>query len=272
MAAANQDRRVVRQTVRTVLAASYACAEQDFVQEGVVIVDAAELPDRLRFPVWSKPLLIGTMGAGVVVSCHADRMTWLQAKLDHRRRDVIFSAPIIGELASYVEHDGQYLTGPNLKYACSEDDFRQAAAPDRVEVALVEGDDIAELYRYHGFAGSLTYRPDSPRPNIMATVARRDGEVIGIAAASADSEMLWQIGVEVAPAARGAGVGRALVSRVTEGILGKGKIPYYTTAVSNIHSRAIALGLGYWPAWVELYARDREGPHAGWTGDQAGAA
>jgi hypothetical protein len=47
------------------------------------------------------------------------------------------------------------------------------------------------------------------------------------------------------------------VSRLTELILDGGRVPYYSTAVSNIRSCAVALSLGYWPAWTELYVRDR---------------
>ena len=77
-----------------------------------------------------------------------------------------------------------------------------------------------------------------------------------MAGASADSDDLWQIGVEVVEAARGSGIGRALVGRLIEGILDRGRIPYYTTVVSNLRSRSVAISLGYWPAWTELYARD----------------
>jgi predicted GNAT family acetyltransferase len=83
------------------------------------------------------------------------------------------------------------------------------------------------------------------------------GDIVGIAGAKADRELMWQIGVDVVEAARGGGIGRALVSRLTERILDSGRIAYYSTTVSNIRSRAVALSLSYWPAWTELYARDR---------------
>ncbi len=251
------DRRAVLPAIRAVLAANCACAERDFVGEGVVVTRAEERPGRLRFPFPTMPLLAVTMGAGVVVSCHPERAAWLRANLGQHRRDAVFAAATIGQLARYIEPDGQYLAGPDLKYACSSGEFRPAAVPRGSEVTLVEGDAIAGLYRYRGFETALSYWPGGARPDVLATVATRGGEVVGIAGASADGETLWQIGVEVVAAARGGGIGRALVGRLTEGILGRGRIPYYSTAVSNIRSRAVALSLGYWPAWTELYARDR---------------
>jgi hypothetical protein len=37
-------------------------------------------------------------------------------------------------------------------------------------------------------------------------------------------------------------------------VLAAGRVPCYSTAVSNIASRSLAIRLGYWPAWTELYA------------------
>jgi GNAT superfamily N-acetyltransferase len=255
--AENGDRRAALQAIRTVLAADCACTEQDFLADGVVVTHAQELAGRRRFPLPARPLLVFTMGAGVVLSAHAERAAWLQTNLGHLDRDTIFSAPAIALLAQHITRDQQDLAGPDLKYACSQNDFRPAVVPDHVAITLVEGDDVRDLYRYQDFEEALHYRTDHPRPDMAATVASRGGEIVGIAGAKADCELMWQIGVDVVASARGYGIGRALVSRLTAIILYSGRIPYYSTAVSNIRSRAVALSLGYWPAWTELYARDR---------------
>ena len=148
-------------------------------------------------------------------------------------------------------------TSPILRYACSRGTFRQAPVPADIEIAVVERAEIPALYRHSGFANALSYRADHPRPDMLATVARRGGAVVGIAAASADGDLLWQIGVEVVATERGRGIGRTLVGRLTEAVLDHGRVPYYSTTVANLHSRDLAIGLGYWPAWTDLYARDR---------------
>jgi len=35
-----------------------------------------------------------------------------------------------------------------------------------------------------------------------------------------------------------------------------GKIPYYGTSSSNIHSWKIALNCGFSPVWIEAYSKD----------------
>src|SRR3712207_4277567 len=101
----NTTRQSVVQEVRSVLAATCACDIQYFDAEGVTIVDAVERPGRLRFRVWSKPLIVATTGAGVVVSCHPERREWLRANLGQLRRDAVFSPTTIGKLARFVARD-----------------------------------------------------------------------------------------------------------------------------------------------------------------------
>jgi GNAT superfamily N-acetyltransferase len=253
----NSDHRAALRAIRDVLAADCACAPHDFLAGGLVITSAVEQAGRRRFPFPAKPLWVFSMGAGVVISCSPERMPWIRANLGSLDRDAIFAGPAIGRLARYIARDGQDLGGPDLKYTCSAADLRPVAIPDDVTLSVVEGDGVTALYRHAGFDEALHYRSDHPRPDVAAVVAQRGGHIVGIAGAKADCASLWQIGVNVVEDARGQGIGRAVVGRLTEVILEKGKVPYYSTAVSNIASRTVAIRLGYWPAWVELYARDR---------------
>jgi predicted GNAT family acetyltransferase len=79
--------------------------------------------------------------------------------------------------------------------------------------------------------------------------------VVGIAGASTDSPELWQIGIDIVADERRRGLGKAIVSRVAEAVLDAGIVPYYMTSVSNIASRNVAHGLGFWPAWTEIFAK-----------------
>jgi len=243
--------------IRTVLADDCACEPEAFARDGVTVVPHELRPNRRRYPAPASPLLAVTTGSGVVIAAHPDRLDEVRETVGQTTRDTLFSATVIGRLATLVERDRQQLHGPNLWFACSRDRFRAARSSPDVEISVVERDAIPELYAHPGFTSALMYRADHPRPDMIATVARREGRIVGIAGASADCDRLWQVGVEVIPEERQHGIGRALVSRLTDAVLATGRIPAYSTAVSNIASRSLALRLGYWPAWTELYALER---------------
>ena len=66
---------------------------------------------------------------------------------------------------------------------------------------------------------------------------------------------MWQIGVDTLERYRNRGVAKATVSAITEYMLEKGIVPYYSTFESNAASRAVAGALGYKTAWIEMNNR-----------------
>lgn len=247
-----RDKRHARDLITAVLAADCACAPDDLLSGGTTFSVARKAPGRRRYPLLACSLVIVTTGRGVAIAANDERLEWLRERLANRERDHIFAATTIAELAGLVAPDGQVIIGPTVAYACSRDTFRPTAGPDGVEIELTERDAIPALYAHPGFDHALAHRIDGDRRDQIATVARRGGEVAGIAACSDDADHLWQIGVDVVPSAQEAGIGRALVSALTARILDEGRVPFYTAAASNIASRGLALGLGYWPAWTAL--------------------
>lgn len=252
------NRRRARELIASVLAADCACNPRALLADCTTISIADNMPGRRRYPLRDPSLLIVTTGRGVAIAANEGRLVWLRDRLANRERDEIFAATTIVELAKLVASDNEIIIGPTVACAASRDTFRSAPVPPGVDVEIVERDAIPALYAHPGFEHALAYRSDDDRSDQIAAVARHDGEVIGIAACSDDADGLWQIGVDVIPAAQGAGTGRALVSCLTARILEAGTVPFYTAAASNIASRSLALGLGYWPAWTAL--RSAPGP------------
>lgn len=252
-------RRRARQLIVATLSASFACDPAAWSAERNTVVEAAARPGRLRFPIQSRPLALATTGAGVVINCHESRLAWARAELVGRGRDELFAALLLGEIDHRLALDGQRLRGPTLRFACDEESFRPASAPDGVSLTLHQGDDLRALYLFRGFDNALEYDGASDRPDMLAVAGWRGQTLVGIAGSSADSDELWQVGVDVVAPERGRGIGRALVGAATAAVLSAGKVPYYSTAIGNLHSAAIALSLGYWLGWTEVFARDEEG-------------
>lgn len=250
----------ILQTVRKVLAADFACDEGCLLAEGVFISQAKRMEGRRAFPFRESSLSIMTMGKGVIISCSLNYLEWVQESLKELDRDQFFSPSTFIRLENYVNKHNQTIAGPDLKYICSLDTFRPVKSPVHINLNIYGKEQISRLYRYEGFHNALKYQFDTPRPDVLASVATSNGQIVGIAGASADCDEIWQIGVDIIPAYRGCGIGKALVSSLTEAIFQKGKIPYYSTVVSNLPSRNLAISLGYWPVWVELYSREADTP------------
>ena len=91
-------------------------------------------------------------------------------------------------------------------------------------------------------------------PDVLGVAAAKDGAILGMAGASADSPLMWQIGINVLPEARGQGVAAMLVSLLRNDVLQEGRLPYYGTSISHLESQRVALRAGFLPAWFELVA------------------
>ena len=250
------DRVTTWQAVQTVLAADLACAVEDFDRPGVVVVVAADRPGRRAFPLHRSALHMVTTGRGVVVSCPPEHVRRVRGLLETLPRDHIIAANTLARLAAAVAvADGQALHGPYPNSVCWPARFQPAVPPDGITIRVLQGPQVSHLYPYPGFDHALAYQTGGQRPDVLAAAAYCAGEVIGVAGASADSDVLWQVGVDVRTAYQGRGIGRAVVSRVTEAIFAAGRVPHYVHAVANLPSARVALSLGYRPAWVEVYTR-----------------
>ena len=244
------------QVVKKILAADYACAESDFDKAGVTFHLSKEIEGARRFPLPEKFLGVVTMGRGVVVSCSTERLQWARTNLTNFATDALFYAPALALMVNLVAYDNQTIFGPELKYICTLDTFQPHSTGEDIELNIINEEAIRQLYENNQFPNALGRQHDPLRPRLLACSAKCNGVIAGLAGASADCDSMWQIGIDILPEYRNRSIGKALVSRLTEALFNIGKLPYYSTGMTNIPSRRIATSLGYRPAWVEIYSRE----------------
>ena len=244
------------QVVKKILAADYACAESDFDKVGVTFHLCKEIEGARRFPLPEKFLAAVTMGKGVVVSCSTDRLQWAHNNLMNFTPEALFYAPALALMVNFVAQDNQTIFGPELKYVCTLDTFQPYSSVEGVEFSIIDAENIRQLYESNRFPNALGRQHDPLRPRLIACLAKCNGLIAGLAAASADCDAMWQVGIDTLSEYRNRGIGKALVSRLTRALFDIGKLPYYSTYTTNIPSRRIASSLGYKPAWVEIYSRE----------------
>lgn len=123
------------------------------------------------------------------------------------------------------------------------------ALPCEFELKVLQSEDFKDLY-IDKWSNALCEK--RKELDVLGVGAYDNGQLIGLAACSADCDTMWQIGVDVIPEYRRKGIASALTSRLAVEILERGKVPFYCCAWSNIKSARNAMKSGFRPTWVEM--------------------
>lgn len=89
--------------------------------------------------------------------------------------------------------------------------------------------------------------PDTPASGESPALA----DPIAMVGLSDDSPIMRQIGIDVLPAWRGAGIASALVRDAARLTLAEGYLPFYGTSPSHMLSQRVAMNAGLVPTWWE---------------------
>lgn len=117
------------------------------------------------------------------------------------------------------------------------------------QLKVLEQKDFADLY-LSAWENALC--KDRKQLDVLGIGAYDNGNLVGLAACSADCDAMWQIGVDVLPEYRRQGIASSLTSNLAIEILERGKVPFYCCAWSNLKSLKNALRSGFVPSWVEM--------------------
>ena len=133
----------------------------------------------------------------------------------------------------------------------------------RLRVELLDAEQFERFRgdkRYSNALGFSVTRPDVLVLAAYAVDGAGDTEGAGIPAnadpvamvgMSDDSPIMRQIGIDVLPAFRGAGIASALVRDAARLTLAEGYLPFYGTSPSHILSQRVAMNAGLVPTWWE---------------------
>ena len=133
----------------------------------------------------------------------------------------------------------------------------------RLRVELLDADQFERFRgdkRYSNALGFSAIRPDVlvlaayPVDESVSTVGESDpahASPIAMVGLSDDSPIMRQIGIDVLPAWRGAGIASALVRDAARLTLAEGYLPFYGTSPSHMLSQRVAMNAGLVPTWWE---------------------
>lgn len=190
-------------------------------------------------------------GSAAIISTSPQMLSWCQDKLAKRVAAWLFEYSKLKIIDKKLNEFGQeiadihhyYLPNPTVFETKSKTDIKWYKYEEILQ--FKDDDRIEEAFAF-----------DKNRPDILAVAAFEGDNMMGMAGASEDSKDLWQIGIDIFPEYRGRGIGTNLVALLKDEVLKRGKIPFYGTVVSHIHSQNIAVNAGFFPAWAELYSKE----------------
>ena len=135
----------------------------------------------------------------------------------------------------------------------------------RLRVELLDAEQFERFRgdkRYSNALGFSVTRPDVlvlaaypvdayPADEAALAAAGESEDPIAMVGMSDDSPIMRQIGIDVLPAWRGAGIASVLVRDAARLTLAEGYLPFYGTSPSHVLSQRVAMNAGLVPTWWE---------------------
>ena len=231
------------------LAADYCCSEEDVRDRQNHFMVHAYLDDRRKYRENKECILkIADVNGKLLFAGHDPVLAWCEEQFRDTGSEWFFDAATFRCLDERLAAEG-FRIQTIRPYFIPDTTMPEAAAGD-FGIRWYEAADIEQFRGGNRFKEAYTFDPDAP--DVLGVAAVRGEEILGMAGASADSPYMWQIGINVEPEARGTGVAKTLVTLLRNEILRRGKLPYYSTAISHLASQRVALGSGFRLSWAEI--------------------
>lgn len=236
------------------LAIDLNCKEEDFDRNVNTVTILHEHGPKRRTISDDLLLYMACFGKGTVAAVNAKLEPFVRRHVAELQGFRCFDMPL-ETLAAGLHAFGGYISEIEEFYLL-DNPVIYNIQPD-FHMEILEGAEIASLYNDDRFHMALGYSQTDERRDMLAVVAYRDRDILGVAGASNDTDDTWQIGIDVVPEGRERHIATDLVKSISNEVLGRNKIPYYGTAWSNIASKRVAINAGYKPVWVEMKAKRR---------------
>ncbi len=256
------DKITIEAELRKLLALDFNCNADDFDKKENMIVVPKELPGRREYTPKKAFFSMVTMGKNVVINAPEEMHEWLVNWGKGRESIWLFEHHNLMELEDELAKYGKSLWQthhmflPKARMEEVDPLVERQKTDVGFEIRWFEQEEIQPLYGREEFPNALCdcFKPE--RPDVLAVGAVCEGKIVGLAGCSADTKLFWQIGIDVLPEWRGKGIATLLVRLLKNECFRRGAIPFYGTSLSNLGSWHVALGSGFYPAWVEIATKE----------------
>lgn len=245
------DNRTIWETARRQSAVDAGCRPEDFLRTDNVVVPSRADPGARRYLTLPFDCHLISYGSNIVASVQPALSGLVRRYIDRYPAEHCFETPNLHVLNDGLQRHGLRVCFMAEYFLPDLSLLRPLSCP--YETRLLTPSDFKDLYLPQ-WSNALCEK--RKQLDVLGLGAYDGQKLIGLAGCSADCGEMWQIGIDVLPEYRRAGVASALTSGLALEIVKRGKAPFYCAAWSNIKSVRNAIRCGFRPAWVELTARE----------------
>lgn len=229
------------------LAIDFCCSEEDVMSNENIFTEYMPQEGRRIFNEGECYLKVASVQGKILASGRSDIITWAKAHYRDGSGAWFMDFDTLRELDIKMKEFGCSIDQAHPFYIATE---KTDVDTRDYTIKIYRGDELEQFRDDDRFDEAFIF-DDMPKDEI-GIAAIKDGQILGMAGATSDSDLMWQIGINVMPEAEGLGIGSMLVALLKNEILDMGKLPFYGTAMSHIASQRVALKAGFYPAWAEL--------------------
>lgn len=245
-------KKYVLEIAKAQLALDYNCKVSDFENKENTIVENRLINGRRIYESDGCFFKAVCFGNKLIINSSLEMIPWCEEKLINKSAAWFFQYQNLRKIDEKLQEFGHEIADAHHYYIPNP---KLEEIKPITDVKWYEYDDILQFKDDDRFREAFAF--DKNHPDMLSVAALDGNNIIGMAGASSDGKTIWQIGIDVLPGYRSKGIGTNLVGILKDEILRRGKVPFYGTVESHIHSQNIAINAGFFPAWAELYSKQK---------------
>jgi len=241
--------------IKKQLAIEYNCSVNDFSSSNNIITSLKNSEEKRHYINRTFFFQMVTFGDNAVITANENMHDWLKEFTKDKKGHWLFEHNNLIEIDKKLNDYNKKLRQTHHMFLS----YREILPKDlNLKLKWFENEEIHQFYDTKMFPNAFCAKYNPKRPDVLAVAAYDEDKIIAMAGCSADTPLLWQIGIDVNENYCGKGIGTYLVTLIKNEIEKRGKIPFYGTSLSNLYSWGIALNSGFTPVWIEIETIEEE--------------
>ncbi|MDC4241631.1 GNAT family N-acetyltransferase [Clostridium tertium] len=236
--------------VKEQLSKDYNCTIEDFNNQNTLITDKKIIEGSRKYNDEDKILKIIIFNGKAIISADKCIKEWCIKNLSRFSGAWMFLYSNLRKIDKKLNEFGYEIDNTHHYYLPMDKEFTR----NNIKLKWYEKDEILKFKDDDRFDEAFSFNKNYPDILAVAAVDEEDN-ILGMAGASEDSKIMWQIGINVLEDEKGKGIASFIVQSLKNEILNRGKVPFYGTVESHIISQKVALKSGFYPAFAEVKIR-----------------